>query len=82
MNQTLDPSAFKMKALNAAPRVPRVTTKDTSPVNNTITLDDYVHNGKDNSNFGVNNYNVPSNEMLLKKTHLGKSDKCKNSSFL
>ena len=45
MNQTMDVSGFKMKTLNSPPRVPRVTTRDTSPVNNTITVDEYVHNG-------------------------------------
>ena len=60
------------------PRVPHTYVKDTRPQKakvNEMSINEYVETLIKKSEYGLKDYTAPSNEMLLKKLHLGKSDK-------
>ena len=47
-----------------------------------MSIDQYVNALVQKSQYGMKDYYLPSNEMLLKKVPFGKSDKEKNASFV
>ena len=66
-------------------KTPRVPVKPLRSARNShsITVKDYVKEVSGmNKTFGHDFYNLPSNEMLLKKVQFGHTDKSKNKSFM